>query len=81
MSDRENTPLHGLARDGPLWRSVDAGAAVFRPVDDPAARVAGTCLGLLVADRKVSLDTLAADYVPALRPRYGRSSVGVILFP
>ena len=26
MSDRENTPLHGLARDGPLWRWVAGGS-------------------------------------------------------
>ena len=32
MSDRENTPLHGLARDGPLWRWVGPGKAVALPV-------------------------------------------------
>ena len=32
MSDRENTPLHGLARDGPLWRWFDAGEALALPI-------------------------------------------------
>jgi len=32
VSDRENTPLHGLARDGPLWRWFDAGEALALPI-------------------------------------------------